>query len=167
MDRTLIDRYERQGAELAPWIAGLSAAELDAHPVPGAWSMRTLVMHMLDSDLVGTDRMKRVIALQGDAHDDAPPDKPPLLLGYDETKFAARLPESAVDLALACTVFDANRRLMAARLRALPDKAFKRIGEHSETGLKSLADLVKGYIGHFDHHAPFARAKRKALGKPA
>jgi len=166
MNLTLIDRYEQQGAELASWIEGLSPAELDARPVPGTWSLRTLVVHMLDSDLVGTDRMKRVIALQGDAHDDAPPDRPPLLLAYDETKFASRLPESVVDLALACTLFNANRRLMAARLHALPDKAFTRIGEHSETGLKSLEDLVKGYIGHFDHHAPFARAKRKALGKP-
>ncbi len=165
MDRTNIDRFEAQGAELAGWIAGLSAKELDAHPVAGAWSMRTLVVHMFDSDLVGTERMKRVIALQGEAHDDAPPDRPPLLLGYDENKFSARLPEGVVDLPSACAAFDANRRIMAARLRALPDRAFTRVGEHSESGLKTLADLVKGYIKHFDDHAKFALAKRKALGK--
>lgn len=166
MNRTLIDRFEQQGAELGAWMRDLSEAELDAQPVPGAWSLRTLIVHMFDSDLVGADRMKRVIALQGDAHDDAPPDRPPLLLAYDETKFAKRLPEKAVDLRAACAVFEGNRRIMSARLRALPDSAFTRIGEHTEVGLESLEDLVKGYIAHFDHHEPFARAKRKALGKP-
>ena len=33
-----------------------------AFPVPGKWSVQQLVMHMLDSDLVAGERMKRIIA---------------------------------------------------------------------------------------------------------
>jgi uncharacterized damage-inducible protein DinB len=72
-----IDAYAGQADGLGKWIDGLTEDELSAHPVEGRWSVRELVVHMYDSELVGADRMKRVIAMQGDAHDDAPPDAPP------------------------------------------------------------------------------------------
>jgi len=163
--RERIDLYERQGAELASWIEGISEEQLNrtfAGGEAGTWSMRAMVIHMYDSELQGQDRMKRVIAMQGDAHDDAPPDTPPVLLAYDETKFAQRLPES-VDLAKACEVFRLSRGIMAEGLRALPAKAFLRVGDHSEQGLETLEDLVDGYIEHFEHHGRFAEGKRKRM----
>ena len=59
-DRTWIDRYEAGAELLAPAIAGLSSAELDAHPVPGTWSVRQIVVHLLESDLAAMHRMRRI-----------------------------------------------------------------------------------------------------------
>ncbi len=163
--RSRIDRYEEQGAELASWVEGLSEEQLDK-PFKGGetgrWSMRTMVVHMYDSELQGQDRMKRVIAMQGDAHEDAPPESPPVLQAYDETKFAARLPE-AIDLGRACEVFRVTRAIMAFRLRSLLPEAFLRTGHHTETGLETLEAIVDGYIEHYDHHARYAAAKRAAM----
>ena len=80
MDRTLIDRYEADGDLPAKAIAGLTRDELLAHPIPGTWSVQEVVMHLMDSDLVGSDRMKRVIAEPGST-----------LLAYDENRWVKHL----------------------------------------------------------------------------
>ncbi len=156
MDRTWIDRYEQGAAQLRQSIAGLSAAELNAFPVPGTWSIQQIVFHLLDSDLIASDRMKRVIA-----------EPRPLLIGYNETLFAQTLPYERLDPEAACTLFELNRQLTAAILRTLPDEAFARDGVHNERGLVTLGHLVESYVGHLDHHLGFIRHKRELLGKPA
>jgi hypothetical protein len=155
MDRTLIERYAAGAAVPAQAIAGLTEAELGARPVPGAWTIRQIVMHLYDSDLIGSDRMKRVIA-----------EDEPTLLAYDETRFADRLFYDKQDLKTACEVFRLNRLLTAALLRNLPDEAFARAGTHTERGRETLEDLVKDYADHLDHHVKFLREKRRLLGKP-
>lgn len=156
MNRNVIDAFEAQADLPRQLMHGLSDDELDAKPGPGAWSMRELVVHLLDSDLVGAERMKRVIAMER-----------PLLLGYDENAFVANLPHGALDLPLVCDVFAGNRRLMASLLRAIPDEAFARDGVHNEVGLETLEQLVATYVEHIDHHRKFAEQKRERLGKSA
>ena len=155
MDRQLIDCYVNEASDLGKSIAGLSKADLLAFPIPGTLSIQQIVIHMLDSDLVGTDRMKRVIAEDN-----------PLLLGCDESKFAARLYYQELDPQLACDLFCKNRQLMADILRRLPDEAFQRTGVHTERGKETLADLVGIHVEHLRHHLRFVREKRKLLGKP-
>ncbi len=43
-------------------MAGVSREQLDAHPVPGKWSICEVVCHIADYEPVYADRMKRVIA---------------------------------------------------------------------------------------------------------
>jgi hypothetical protein len=156
MDRTLIDRYADQADCLHKSIAGLSRDALHSFPVPGTWSIQQIICHVLDSDLVGTERMKRVIA-----------EDRPRLLAYDETAFAANLHYDKLDAATVADLFDKNRRLTATLLRNLPDAAFLRIGVHSEKGELTLARLVDVYVDHVEHHLEFVRRKRELLGAPA
>ena len=46
----------------AAGIRGLTAQELNSFPVPGTWSVQQVIFHLMDSDLICSDRMKRVIA---------------------------------------------------------------------------------------------------------
>src|SRR5262245_13970619 len=115
MDRKLIDRYITEADDLGKSIAGLSREELLATPVPGTWSIQQIVMHMLDSDLVASDRMKRIVAEDN-----------PLLIGFDETEFANKLHYDAIDATAACQLFTLNRKLTGELLRKLPDAAFER-----------------------------------------
>src|SRR4051794_29383596 len=134
MDRALIDRYAAGALLPAKAIEGLSRADLLATPVPGRWSTQQVIIHLMDSDLVGTDRMKRVIA-----------EERPLLMGYNETAFVKNLFYDKQDAAVACEIFAKNRAMMAEILRSLPDEAFQRTGVHSERGLETLEHFVKGY----------------------
>lgn len=154
MDRSSIDRYAAGPGLLAEAAKGLSPADLDARPVPGTWSIREIVAHLYDSDLVGCDRMRRVAAMDN-----------PLLMGYDQDRFVARLNYGAVDAVAAVAAFAANRGMLVPVLRALPDEAFARAGIHSERGRETLEQLVRGYCGHLDHHLGFLRKKRAMLGR--
>jgi hypothetical protein len=156
MDRKLIEKYLAGASVPAEAIRGLTQAELNAFPVPGTWSIQQIIIHLMDSDLIGSDRMKRVAA----------ENIPPQLIGYDETAFAKNLGYEKLDPAQACEVFRLNRLLTSAVLRNLPDSAFARHGMHSERGKETLADLVKDYAEHVDHHLKFIKEKRKLLGKP-
>ncbi len=150
-----LDRFE-QGAMLPRQaIDGLSRADLLAFPVPGTWSIQQVVLHLMDSDLIGTERMKRVIA-----------EERPLLLGYNETLFTKNLFYEQMDAGLACEIFESNRMMTAHLLRSLPGDAWERSGIHSERGIETLEHLVRGYADHLDHHLKFISAKRIALGKP-
>ena len=62
MDRAMIERYAAGADVPAAAIRGLTRDELNAFPVPGTWSIQQIVLHLMDSDLIGSDRMKRVAA---------------------------------------------------------------------------------------------------------
>jgi DinB superfamily len=155
VDRTLIDRYEADADLPGRAVAGLTRDDLLAHPIPGTWSVQEVILHLMDSDLVGSDRMKRVIA-----------EPNPTLLAYDENLWVKHLGYDRADTATACEVFRLNRNMTAAILRRLPDAAFERTGNHTERGIESLARLVDGYVDHLHHHLKFVREKRAKLGKP-
>jgi hypothetical protein len=155
MDRQAIERYAAGARTLSPAINGLTRDELNAFPVPGTWSIQQIVLHLMDSDLVASDRMKRIVAMDN-----------PLLMGYDETAAAQKLCYEQLDAQVACEVFEKNRLLTAEMLRRLPDEAFARTGIHSERGKLTLAELVVDYAEHLDHHLKFIRQKRELLGKP-
>ena len=153
MDRSLIERYAGGAGAVLDSIEGLSREQLDAVPVPGKWSVRQLAVHLLDSDMVGTDRMKRVAAQPR-----------PLIIGYDENLWLRNLPIARLDIRRVGELFRLNRELTAEMLRALPDESFARDGVHNERGLVTLGGLVEDYVGHLEHHMRFMQAKLAALG---
>lgn len=148
----LIDRYAAQADVVGRAVAGLSRDKLARPCQPGAWSLAQLAWHLVDSDLVASDRMKRVIAMDR-----------PLLMSYDETAYARSLPYGSVDPALAAELFRFNRVTTAGVLRALPPEAFARVGVHSERGVEPLSEIVRMYTAHVEHHMVFAEGKRAAL----
>lgn len=154
-DRTVIDRYENQADVPRRAIEWLSAEDLNAHPVPGTWSIQRLIVHLLESDLVSTHRMRRIAA-----------ERTPLLIAYDETAMAETLGYEHEDLRLITDLFEKNRRWTAAWLRRMPDETFERRGVHNQSGLVTLARVVQSYVDHVDHHMRFLREKRERLGKP-
>ena len=154
MDRAVIERYAAGAGEVEKAIAGLSREDFLAAPVPGTWSIQQIVIHLMDSDLIGADRMKRVIAEEN-----------PAIIGYDETLFSQKLFYEKLDPFLAADVFRKNRELTAVILRSLPAEAFVRVGTHNEKGRVTLEELVATYVQHLEHHLGFLRHKRRLLGK--
>jgi hypothetical protein len=154
-ERSAIDRFAAGGERLARSIAGLSRDDFLARPIPNTWSIQEIVVHMMDSDLVGCDRMKRLAAMER-----------PLLIGYDENAFVRTLPYAALDPAECVRAFSINRSLTAQMLRPLPDAAFARWGVHNEKGKVALGEMIVGYIDHLEHHLKHLLHKRELLGKP-
>lgn len=152
---SIITQYEADADVPAKAIAGLSPEELDALPIPGTWSIRQIIVHLWDSDLAATHRMRRIIAEDN-----------PLLIAYDETAAAKNLFYQHEDLTRVCRLFDDNRRMTAAMLRRLPAEAFARPGVHNQRGKVLLGDLVHLYVEHIRGHMKHLLKKREMLGKP-
>jgi uncharacterized damage-inducible protein DinB len=151
---TLLDKYACGGATLKSAIAGLSADVLRWHPSAdagiGLWSIQQIVLHLMDSDLIWTARMKTIIAEDN-----------PVIVGYDESKFADRLLYDEQDAARAAEIFDLNRRQFAAVLQKLGDAVFARTGRHAEVGTITLWTSVEWMAKHVDHHLKFIELKRR------
>jgi uncharacterized damage-inducible protein DinB len=176
----LSGRFEHARAEAAAYTAGLMNLLGDANPVgvlsetPGAvraaiadltmaqqgtperegkWSVRQVVQHLADAELVGSFRFRMVLS-----HD------APELPGYDQDRWAERLHYEESDIHVALGDFarlrDANLRLLR---RATPDD-FRRVMRHSERGDESLAHMMRMYAGHDILHRNQIARIRRAIG---
>jgi len=159
MERNRIDDFATGGKKLIRAIDGLSREELLWQPQPqlqiGRWSIQQIVFHLMDDELIWSDRMKRVIA-----------EETPKILNYDESKFAAKLFSDEQDAAITAEILDLNRRQLGIILRNLPSAAFTRTGDHNDIGIFTLEQAVGWTAEHLDHHLFYIKLKRIQLKKP-
>jgi hypothetical protein len=104
---------------------------------PGKWSMRQVVQHLADSELVGGFRLRIVLAQ----------DRPPLT-GYDQDLWADRLRYSEADIRDALDQFAALRRANLRLWQRLGPSDRVRVGMHGERGEESLEHMRRLYAGH-------------------
>lgn len=155
--KKLIDDFAACADVPAKAIKGLTKKDLNSLPAgaPGRWTIQQIIVHLMDSHLIGSDRIKRMIAEEN-----------PTIIGYDETLFSKKLHYDKLDATMAAEVFRLNQLLTAELLRQLPESALQRAGMHNERGKITVSQLVNDYTGHVDHHMKFLREKRKLIGKP-
>lgn len=151
--KPVIDRFADGGPLLVQAVAGLTPEQAREHPIEGTWSIAELAAHLLDCDLVFSDRMKRVLA-----------EESPKLEAFDESAWLARLDSNAMPVEEAAALFAANRKWMTRILRSQDESAFARAGIHSEKGRLTLAEILAYATNHLDHHLKFLYAKRAKLG---
>ena len=136
-------------AALREAIAGLSAAQLSTPEAPGKWSMRQVLQHLGDSELVGGFRFRMVLA-----HDR------PELTGYDQDAWAERLRYTEADIEGALEQFTALRRANLRLLERTSAEEQQRVGVHVERGEESLAHMLRMYAGHdIVHRRQLARIR--------
>jgi len=151
---TLIDEYLAGRQLLRQAVAGMSRERLLARPIPGKWSTLEVICHLADFEIVGADRIKRVIA-----------ENEPTLLGGDEKAFAARLAYHQRDAEEELLLIDTIRSQVARILRTLEPEDLQRRGIHSEAGPLTLEAFVQRSTRHIPHHVRFIEEKRKALAQ--
>jgi hypothetical protein len=135
--RNAIDVLQDTPAALGRAIGGLSADQLATPETTGKWSMRHVVQHLADSELVWGYRLRLVLAQE----------RPPLT-GYDQDLWAERLHYDEADVSAALEQFTVLRRANLKLLaRATPDE-LKRIGVHAERGEESVEHMIRLYAGH-------------------
>jgi hypothetical protein len=148
----LLERFRRGPELLASALTGAAGSEVDYKPAPGKWSVREIVAHVSDSELVGAERFRRVIA-----EDNAP------LTAYDQNKWAENLDYARRKPSQSLEMFRNLRAENHELLKGLPEAAFQRIGQHSERGPMTLLSLVELYARHAEKHAQQIRDVRSAF----
>jgi hypothetical protein len=136
-------------------VAGLTRQQ-DAIPErPGKWSVRQVVQHVADSDLVGAFRFRMVLA-----HD------APELPGYDQDVWAQRLAYEDADVSSALREFSTLRNATVRLLRRATPEDLRRVMRHAERGDESLSHMIRTYAGHDVVHLRQIARIRQAIGAP-
>jgi hypothetical protein len=139
---------------LAVVLTGVFGEEEDFIPAPGKWSVRQLIAHLADAELVGAHRFRQVIAEEN-----------PTIMAFDQEAwtrnldYARRKPKQSLET---------FRRLRAENyelLKELPESTFERTGNHSENGRMTLRQMLEGYAHHAESHARQLQELREAYKK--
>jgi hypothetical protein len=150
----LIDDYLAGPELLRRALAGMSNEQFLARPVPGRWSTLEVICHLADFEIVGADRIKRVIA-----------ENEPTLFGGDEKLFAARLAYHQRSADEELLLIELIRKQVARILRTLKPEDFQRRGIHAEAGPLTLEAFVQRSTRHIVHHVQFIVEKRNAMAQ--
>jgi hypothetical protein len=152
--RELIARYQDGYNQVAESLKGFPADSLTAHPIPGKWSAAEIVHHLADSETTSALRLRRLLV-----------EDHPLIQGYDQEAFAARLNYNNRDMAPALEAFHSARATTAQLFDLMSDDDWRREGTHSESGAYTPEDWLQIYAAHAHNHADQIRRLRDAVAK--
>ena len=150
----LLERFRKGADVLESAVRDVTTEEWDYIPGPGRWTIRQVVAHVTDGEIVGADRFRRVIAEEN-----------PTLVNYDEQAWAERLDYARRHPLQDLELFRRTRALSASLLGPLPESVFARAGTHSIRGRMSLQDLLVEYANHPEGHARQIEKNREAFRK--
>jgi hypothetical protein len=118
-------------------MKGLSDKQLEQKPAPDKWSIKEVIAHLADHEVVYGFRLRCVVALDR-----------PMLSGYDQDLFMQRLQHARATTKELFDSYTAARAANHALVERLDLEAFDRIGVHAERGEETLRTIVTRNAGH-------------------
>lgn len=118
-------------------VERVPAAQLGQPEAPGKWSTRQVIQHLADSELVGSFRLRLILAQDR-----------PALTPYDQDLWASKLRYQEVEIQDALDQFSVLRRTNLRYWRGLTPTELARAGVHAERGDESLEHMRRLYGGH-------------------
>jgi hypothetical protein len=138
----LLDLHRESLAAFEAATAGLGQDQLDSSAAPGEWSVRQIIHHVADTEIIAGARLRLILAEDGVA-----------VPSYDQEELArAADPGSRsveASLALVGAIHQANVELMTA----LVPSAWDRAGFHPEIGRYTVDEWLERRARHLRGHA--------------
>ncbi len=138
----LIKRYEEGPVKLRDAFAKVPREAWKWRPGPKKWSVHEIVCHCADSEMNAAARIRYLVA-----------EEKPVILGYDQDRWAEKLDYHAARIELALAAVDVMRAHTVNLLRWLPEEAWAKEGTHTESGRYTARDWLKTYAEHLEIHA--------------
>ena len=127
--------------KLAGLVRKLSRKRLMRKPAPGKWSIAEILAHLVDTEIVGSWRMRQVLGNNGAT-----------IQAFDQNAWASTFNYAKRDPRQSLEVFGVLRENNLAMLKALPKELWENYGMHQERGKESVAHIVRMYAGHDLNH---------------
>jgi len=137
----LLMSYASGPRRLAEALEAVPAPALDFAPGPGKWSIRTIVLHLAESELHAYIRARTIIAEPGGA-----------VQAFDQDAWAASLDEGSQPVEEAVDLFRLLREMIARQLRSLPETAWGQHMVHPQRGNVTLEQWLSIFDGHLTSH---------------
>jgi uncharacterized damage-inducible protein DinB len=120
-------------------VDSLSDEQANRAPAPGKWSIREILCHLADCEVVFAYRIRQTLA---EPHHVVQP--------FDQDDWAK--PYSAYTTHAALATFGAVRDWNVALVRSLPAEAFNKPMTHPERGAMTLQTVIETMGGHDINH---------------
>ena len=145
----LLERYRRGAELLAMATTGAAGAVLDFKPEGHVWSVRQIVCHLSDSEVVAAMRFRQILAEDN-----------PTLQWFDDMAWAEKLDYSKRKVSQGLETFRRMRADNHELLKDLPEAAFARTGTHTKDGVMTLRASVEWFAAHLEEHVMEMQAIR-------
>lgn len=142
MDKNkLLDNYKLGFNELQNSLREFPMEMWDYKPSPDKWSIKEIIIHMVDSEINGYLRCRKIIAESGST-----------ITTYDQDAWAQKLHYNSRSIDTSLELFRIIRIVNYSLLINLPDETWNNYIMHPESGKMTLKDYLKIYVDHVDIH---------------
>ena len=135
-------------------IKGVPTSKLRKRPAADKWSVREIVAHLADAEIVIGFRMRLILGAPGTP-----------IAAYDQDAWVASGHYEKRDPRKSVQQFSAVREANLALLESLTPEQWKHYGVHSERGQETIERMVRMTAGHDMNHLQqieeIVRGKRK------
>ncbi|AWX56441.1 MULTISPECIES: DinB family protein [Brevibacillus] len=150
----LIEEYSRDYELLREAIEGLSEEELRFQPAPTKWSIHQILIHVTDSEILATHRLRKVLA-----------EEEPLLLSFDQEAWSDNLGYERLDRERHMLLFQMLRVSMLPLLENLSPEQLERIGQYPDGVRYTFKELLGLRVQHVRAHLAQIERVKQALSK--
>jgi hypothetical protein len=147
--RQLIEKYKDGHRVVTEALKGLKDRDLDVR-LPGKWSIREIVHHLADSEMLAAVRLRRLVA------EDRPGLRATDVGGYVRRLFYDRPVQNSLELVRVV------RAATTEILERMTDADWAREGVHSETGRFTAEKWLEVFSQHAETHAEQIKRTRTA-----
>jgi hypothetical protein len=137
----LIEEYGRGYAMLREAIEGLAEEEIRFKPASDKWSIHHIIIHVTDSEILSTHRLKKVLA-----------EEEPLLISFDQNAWANDLGYDLLDREQHLLLFQLLRSSMQTILDHLTSEQVERVGVYDDAGRFTFKQLLEFRVQHVRDH---------------
>ena len=142
MDKNkLLEAYKFGYNELQNSLREFPLEMWDYKPSPDRWSIKEIIIHMVDSEINGYLRCRKIIAESGS-----------IITPYDQNAWADKLNYSSRSVDTNMELFRILRIINYSLLINLPEETWNNYINHPESGKITLMDYLKIYVDHIDVH---------------
>ncbi|MDQ0857846.1 DinB family protein [Bacillus sp. V2I10] len=152
--KELIEEYGQGYEMLRKAIEGLTEEELRFKPAPEKWSIHQILIHIADSELVSTQRIKKVLA-----------EEEPILFSVDQNAWVDGLGYDQLDRKQYLHLFRLLRSSMLPILNSLSPEQIERVGVYPDAGKFTIKQLLEYRVQHVRRHLSQIEQVRKAYQK--
>ena len=141
--------------KLARLVEGLSSEQLSRRPAVDKWSIRELVAHLADDELVGGYRIRLILSSPGSE-----------IQAFDQDVWSRTGRYDQADVNLSLQIYGLLRKANLVLLHSLSPEEWDLFGVHAERGAESIRDIAMYYAGHdLNHFAQIEAIRSGVLGR--
>lgn len=152
MIAALIEEYSEGYNKLRESIRDLSEEEIRFKPGKDKWSIHQIIIHITDSELVSTHRLKKVLS-----------ESEPLLTSPDQDAWVNSLDYDRLDREQYLILFKMLRSSMLPIIHDLTDRQLERVGVYADAERFTFKELLEFRVAHIQGHLDQIERVKKAF----